>query len=191
MSCVKEVLVKRGRIRARIQAPGIAVDLNIAESASSLREIRRLVETVQARQGELLFEDPVGWQFSEELRSSPAAMEFIRQASRAEACTLYRKLSFDNLRVVDTFKKEFFATLEPNRTREQVVSQLSDIDGDARFGLVHIIGTVSKDDKALLVDALRKRFSQAELKTQFTHKDVLGKTVVELILFGKFQQEQY
>ncbi|MBI4151111.1 hypothetical protein HY492_03220 [Candidatus Woesearchaeota archaeon] len=188
---MKEVLVQRGRIRARIQAPGIAVDLNIAESASSLREIRRLVETVQARQGEMLFEDPVGWQFSEELRSSPAAMDFIKQASRAEPCTLYRKLSFDNLRVVDTFKKEFFATLDTQRTRQQVVSQLSDIDGDARFGLVHIIGTVSKDDKALLVDALRKRFSQAELKTQFTHKDVLGKTVVELILFGKFQQEQY
>ncbi len=187
---MKEVLVKKGRIRAKINVPGVALDINVAHSAASLREVRRILDTLR-QQDVIVEQDPYNWQFSEELRSSPAAMDFIRQASRAEQGTLYRKLSFDNLRVVDTYKKEFFSTLDPVKTKEAIKTQLSDVDGDVRFGLVHIIGTVSKDDKALLVDLVRKRFGNAELKTQFTHKDVLGKTVVEMVLFGSLQRDEF
>jgi hypothetical protein len=191
---VTKVLVKRGQIRARINVPGVSLDLNVAESASTLREIRRIIDSLQALPREQEFsveyEPAFGWAFSEELRSSPAAMDFIRQAARAEEGTLYRKICLDNIRVVDAFKKEQYATLDINRTREQVVANLSD-SGPARFGLVHVMSTVSKDDKALLVDLVRKKLGNVDLKTHFTHKDVLGRTVVEVVLFGQFPKEEY
>jgi len=193
--CVRRVLIKRGQIRARINVPGVSLDLDVAESASSLREIRRIIDSIQAlpaKEPEITmeYEPAFGWAFSEELRSSPAAMDFIRQASRAEEGTLYRKICLDNIRVVDTFKKEQYSTLDVGRTKEQVSTNLSE-GSNARFGLVHVMSTVSKDDKALLVDLIRKKLSNVDLKTHFTHKDVLGRTVVEVVLFGHFPREEF
>lgn len=190
---VKKVLVKRGKIHARINVPGVSLDLNVAESTSALREVRRILDTIQALPREELsveYEPAFGWAFSEELRSSPAAMDFIRQAARAEEGTLYRKICLDNIRVVDTYKKEQYATLDINRTREQVSTNLGDVS-QARFGLVHVMSTVSKDDKALLVDLIRKRLGNTDVKTHFTHKDVLGRTVIEVVLFGNFPREEF
>lgn len=192
---MKKVLVTRGRIRARINVPGVSLDINATDSSSTLREVRRIIDALSARQDDQIQIDAdwsQGWMFSEELRSTPQAMEFIRQASRAEQGTLYRKICLDNTRVVDTFKKENYCTLDGAKTKEVLQANLGDVNPDiARFGLVHVMSTVSSDDKALLVDMFRKRFPKAELKTQFTHKDVLGKTVVELVLFGAFAREEF
>ena len=190
-----KIVVKKGQIRAHINVPGVSVDLNVAESASSLREIRRIIDSLQnlpSKEPEITmdFEPTFGWAFSEELRSSPAAMDFIRQAARAEEGTLYRKLCLDNIRVVDTFKREQYSTLDVNRTKEQISTNLGE-GTNARFGMVHVMSTVSKDDKALLVDIIRKKLSNVELKTHFTHKDVLGRTVVEVVLFGHFPREEF
>ncbi|HSU72610.1 MAG TPA: hypothetical protein VLJ21_02060 [Candidatus Binatia bacterium] len=191
---MKKLLVKRGQIRAHIDVPGVSLDLNVAESAAALREVRRILDSLHALPREsdfsVEYEPAFGWAFSEELRSSPAAMDFIRQASRAEEGTLYRKICLDNIRVVDTYKKEHYATLDINRTREQVATNLGDVS-KAHFGLVHVMSTVSKDDKALLVDLVRKKLGNTDLKTHFTHKDVLGRTVVEVVLFGNFPREDF
>ncbi len=197
---MKKVLVtKRGQIRARINVPGVSLDLNVPDSPATLREVRRIIDALNQQprkmdDAELIpeYEPNFGWTFSEELRSSPAAMDFIRQAARAEEGMLYRKICLDNIRVVDAFKKEQYATLDVNRTRDQVRANLSDVNPtSARFGMVHVMSTISKDDKALLVDLIRKKMGTTELKTHFTHKDVLGRTVVEVILFGSFPREEF
>ncbi len=183
-----KLVVKRGRIKAQVNIPGIVLDLNVPDSVSSLREVRKLIETI--RRQETVEYDPFVWQLSDELRSSPAAMEFVKQAARAERGMLYRKLSFENVRVVDADRKESFSTLDTHKLKPFLTNSLADISGrDATLGLVHVMSTISKDDKALLVDSLRKHFPSIELKTQYTHRDVLGKTIVELILFGQFQEE--
>lgn len=181
-----KLVVKRGRIKAHVNVPGIVVDLNVPESPSALREIRKLIETV--RQDSLEY-DPFGWQFSDELRSSPAAMEFIKQAARAEQGVLYRKLSIENVKVVDADRKECFSTLGPEKMKQALQTGLADVGQGAAIGMIHVMSTISKDDKALLVDLLRKRMPRTDFKTQFTHRDVLGKTVVEVILFGAFEEE--
>ena len=192
-----ELIAKKGRIRARINVPGVSLDINATDSASTLRELRKILDALNSPKKEeeslsLDFDPGYGWAFSEELRSSPAAMEFIRQATRAEQGTIYRKVCLDNKRVVDTFKKENFSILDAKKTREMLQANLNDLKShQVRFGLVHVMSTVSKDDKALLIDLLRKRFSNAELKTHFTHKDILGKTVVELVLFGALPREEF
>lgn len=182
-----KLVVKRGRIKAHVNVPGIVLDLNVPESVSALKEIRKMIELI--RQDSIEY-DPFGVQFSDELRSSPAAMEFIKQATRAEQGMLYRKLAVENVRVVDADRKECFSTLGPEKIKQTLNTGLADIPStNASLGLVHVMSTISKDDKALLVDALKKRMPRVDFKTQFTHKDVLGKTVVELLLFGTFDEE--
>jgi hypothetical protein len=189
---VKEVVVKKGRIRAHINVPGVSLDLDVADSPAHLREIRRILASLPAKDLLLECDVPYYWAMSEELRASQHILDFIRQAAKAEAGAVYRKLSFDTVRVVDANRQECFSTLDATRAREQLHTHLTDFDSSvAKFGLVHVMGTVSKDDKALLVDAIRKQFPRAELKTHYTHKEVMGKAVVEVLLFGDFQREEF
>ena len=191
------LIAKKGRIRARINVPGVSLDINAADSISTLRELRKILDSLNSKKSDeetiqIDYDPGYGWAFSEELRSCSPAMEFVKQASRAEQGTLYRKVCLDNKRVVDTFKKESFSVLDSKKTKELLNANLGDLQPEnVRFGLVHVMSTVSKDDKALLVDLVRRRFHNAELKTHFTHKDVLGKTVVELVLFGTLPREEF
>jgi len=54
-----------------------------------------------------------------------------------------------------------------------------------RFAAVHIMSNISDEEKNMLTDVLGEMLENVEVRTGFTHKDVLGKTVAELILFGK------
>ena len=184
--------MKKGRIRARINVPGVALDINVADSPVHLREIRKILAALPSKDLLLECDVPYYWAISEELRGNQHVLDFIRQAAKAESGAMYRKLSFDTVRVVDANRHEYFSTLDAPRAREQLHAHLTDFDSSlAKFGLVHVMGTVSKDDKALLVDAIRKQFPRAELKTQYTHKEVMGKAVVEVLLFGDFQREEF
>jgi hypothetical protein len=185
---------KKGRIKAKINVPGINLDINVSDSAASLRELRKIIDVLNEREkGEqqtLELEPTYAWGFSDELRNSRGAMEFVRQAQCAEEGTLYKKLSIDNVKVFDTFKKEQYSQLNQDKAKDLISKELKFSNDATRMGMVHIISTVSKDDKAFLIDTIKKQLGAAELRTQFTHKDVLGKTVLEFVLFGAFPKRE-
>lgn len=191
----KELVTKQGRIRAKINAPGVNLDINVADSAASLREVRKIIDALNQRRLDDLdnfeLEPGFGWGFTDELRQSRGAMEFVKQAQCAEEGTVHRKISLDNIKVFDAFKKEQYSKINHEKAKELISSELKSVNASiARFAIVHIISTVSKDDKAFLVEFIRKQLSPAEVRTHFTHKDVLGKTVVEMVLFGGFPKRQ-
>ena len=190
-----------GKIRARIDVPGVSVDINTDDSLSALREVRKILDSLRNAsvvgvEGE--YED-IGvessprqsiWSLSEEARSNDQFMEFVKLASKAEEQCQYRRISVPNKRVIDVAGKKIYATLELDDIKKSVLGALHSIEPSRiAFVAVHVMGTISDEEKNTLCTVVAEHLVTAEVKTCFTHKDVLGKTVAEILLFGPMVTE--
>lgn len=191
-------------IRASIRFPGINLDINTSDSLAVLKEIRRLVDSLQtirykAVEDEIFDEfhlegDPymcrLEGSISEDLKKHKDVMKFIKQAVRTENDFRYRKISLQNKKVLDIIKKESYSTVDFESASKSVKRLLFNINPkDVNFLVIHIASSLVKDDKEMILDLMNKPFESASVKTIITDKDVLGKTLVEAILFGNFNDE--
>jgi len=186
----------RGSIRAKINIPGINVDICTTDSLNALREVRKIIDTIKSTHlssGEEEFEElnmdashkNIWWSISEEARSNTAFMEFIQLASKTEEQVLYKRVAIPNKSVIDMVEKKSYATVEVNAVRKAVQQTLQEVQPHhVKFVAAHILSNVSEQEKNMICDIVGEQTQKVDVQKAFTDKNMLGKTVVEILLFG-------
>gem|GEM_PF-3181322 len=198
---MKKLLMQlRGRIHAKINVPGVNVDIHTRDSPVALREIRKILDALRAASGGEEYDDitlestprhPL-WSMSDEARSIPEFMDFVKLASKAEEQMTYKRLSFANKRVIDISTNKSSVILDVADAKKQIRHALKDVNPkDVKFIGVHVMGAIDDDEKRLICDEVAQRIGKGDVRVSFTNKDVLGKTVAEVLLFGRLVEEFY
>lgn len=185
----------KGRLSARVRFTSLRLDL---ESEDPVRTLQELNKTLHALRGvEMardidLQDDPLVWRLgyiSEELRDDPELMEFMGQAMRVEENARHKRIAIDNKKIIDFDKNRCSSAVSMDNVRPRLMRLCAGHE-TAGSAVIHIAGKVSDDEKQAIVDMVRQRLPKAQLKTLFTNKEHLGKTVIELVFFGPFEEEE-
>ena len=186
-----------GTIRAKIEIPGVSVDICTNDSLNALREVRKIIDSLQANpvsSGEREMEDMtmdsshknIWWSISDEARSQTEFMDFVQLASKAEEQVTYKRAAIPNKSVIDMISQESYATVEITAVRKAIQDALRSVHtNDVKFAAVHVMSNVPDSEKNMICDVVGEQVKRVELKKAFTHKNILGKSVVEVLLFGK------
>ncbi len=186
----------RGRISARVRFPSFRVDVDSEDPLRTLQELTKALHALKSvemvREVDCAQDDPIVWRLgyiSDELRDNPELMEFIAQAMRIEESAQHKRIAIDNQRIVDFNTSKCSSTLPIDGVR----SRLTDLckgHEDSAAAVVHVVGDISDDEKSAIVDIVRQRLPKATLRTLFTRREHLGKTLVEMVFFGPFREEE-
>lgn len=181
-----------GKIRAKIDIPGITVDIHTKDSASALREVRKILETlrmtttrVEEDVEDIGFEQrPQLWALSDEARNNQEFMEFIHLAATAEEHFTYKRLAITNRKIIDVEARTAQITVDMEIVKAQLRSVIPNPNKIA-YAAVHVMGVLPQREKHMICDMIGEHLGRVDMKSTFTDKDILGKTIVELALFGK------
>jgi hypothetical protein len=184
-----------GRISARVQFPALRIDI---DSEDPLRTLQEINKTLQAIRGiELLkemdaSEDPMVWRLgyiSDELRENAAMMEFISQALRSEENAVHRRIAIDSRQVLDLNSNSCSSSLPMDKVRRRIIDMCCGHES-AGAAVLHISGEVAEDERQAIVDLVRQRLPRAQMRVLFSDGAHMGKTVIEMVFFGLFEQEE-
>ncbi len=188
-------LIKKGRMEAHLNFPNLKLNIQSEEPISSLRELTRILHTIKAIEFNREFydyeEDPVLFRLgylSEELRENEQAMNFLKSAVKVEDSFKHKKLSLENTKILDFNSKNYTTSVNLSKIKLKIISLCQGMDKSS-FAIVHIMGSIPDDEKNAIVDVIKNRLSRTEIKHFFTNKEVLGKTVIESIFFGPFEDD--
>lgn len=190
---MKKARVKNGIVDARIDFPSLKLKLKSNDPVSSLKEINKILYSLRSfdysddfnEDDDLFFR--LGY-ISEEIKNDQICMDFIRKALLVEESCRVKRLYLENVRVVDFNSSECLSQIDIGKARQRVNSLCRGMDR-TNYVLLHLQGSISGQDCQSLVDLFKNRLPHVEIRTLFSQKDMLGKSVIEAIFFGPFEEE--
>jgi len=192
---VKKRVTKKGRLEASLNFPYLQLKLDSADPVNALKEINRLVISLKAIEFNREFVDvddeSILWKFSnisDEFRENKEVMRFVKSASDVEESSRYKKVALENTRVIDFDNNNCSSNLEMKKAKSRIQELCKDCEG-SKYAAVHIMGGVGSEQKQAIADSIKGMLRNTEVKTIFTNRDALGKTVIEALFFGSFDQE--
>lgn len=190
-------LQKRGTIKAEITFPNVKITIDGEEPVKGLKEINRVLHSIKAiefnRQYVDVDDENVAWRLgylSEELRENQAAVGFINEASKVEEGFRFKKFSLENTKIIDLNTGTHSIALSQTKLAKQTFAVCFGNEKSS-FALIHVMGSLPEPEKMKIVEQFKNRLGKAKIKSVFTNKDVLGKTMVEAVFFGQFQEEDF
>ncbi|MBI2565168.1 hypothetical protein HYV79_04250 [Candidatus Woesearchaeota archaeon] len=189
--------IRRGNLEAKVSFPNLKINLESKDPVNSLKELNKIIHTLKAiefnRDYYSMEDDPFYFRLaylSEELRSHPESMDFIRSAMKVEENLRIKKLAIENTKVIDFQSNEYTSSLDNSKIKPKIYSMLKGMENSS-YVFIHIIGGCTANEKEAIIDLIRNKLPSADIRTLFTNKEVLGKTVIEGIFFGPFEEEVY
>jgi len=181
-------------LEATLNFPNITVKFTSKDPVSSLRELNKLLNTLRNMDVPIEssdLDDPLFFRFinlSDEMRNNQDIMEFLRSVNKVEENFKQKKVAIENLKILDFTNKSYTTSLDSS-TVQKKISHLVQGVVNADYAVIHIIGSISEDEKKMLVDAVSSKLPRTEIKSLLTNKELLGKTVIEGVFFGEFVPE--
>ncbi|MBD3318829.1 hypothetical protein GF342_02880 [Candidatus Woesearchaeota archaeon] len=181
-------------LRAKISFPHLSIEFTSADSLGSLREINKMLNTLRAMDFALEtseMDDPLFFRFinlSDELRANREIMDFLRSVNKIEENFKQKKVSIENTKILDFSNNSYSTSVDTEVVAKKLGHLLKGVS-NADYVVIHVIGSISSEEKQGIVDGIKNRLQRADVKTLFTDKELLGKTVIEGIFFGDFAEE--
>ena len=114
-------------------------------------------------------------------------VDFLRSVNKVEENFRQKKVALENLKIIDFGNNSYTTSVDSSGVTRKIDQLLQGVQ-NADYAVIHVMGSISKDEKQGILDAVRNKLSKAEIKTLLTNKELLGKTVIEGIFFGDFAQ---
>jgi len=182
-------------MEAHLNFPNLKLNIQSEEPISSLKELTKILHTLKAIEFNRDFydydEDPVFFRLgylSDELRENENAMNFLKAAMKVEDNFRHRKLSLENTKIIDFNSKVYTSSINILKNKQKIISLCRGLERSS-FAIIHIMGTITQDEKQAITDLIKNKLMKTEIKSFFSNKEMLGKTVIESIFFGPFEDE--
>ncbi len=185
-------------VKLKIDLPFLKLELS-GDPSKYLVEIRRIImelnkfalnELESDALEELMpsFGLPI-WKLSNELQKNETVMNNINELSQIEDGVLVKKTSLDNINeITDT---NTISKLNVKEISKSVSTLFNDVNKkDINFAIVHAMGNLPSDNFSIIFDQVKKQLPNTKIEAIKTKKEVLGKTVIECVLFGTFPEEE-
>jgi len=194
----QRVVQRKGKFEARLNFPSVKLRVESEDPVRSLQEVNKILQALRSmelnREYLAEIEEEPFWlrlgYLSDEMRSNPECMEFIKQASQIEENVKFKKLAVENTKILDFNKKEFSSSISIKKMRQRITNLCRGYER-AGHAVVYITGNASPDEQSAIVDMFKSALPHVDLRSYITNKNLLGKTVIELVLFGPFEEEYY
>jgi hypothetical protein len=181
------------KLKVNIDLPFFKLDIDSNPDPKILEQVRWIMKEV------MLQYDPIDikldnipfkldYQISEEFKASNL-ITFVKNAFTATDGCKYKKVTLPMQGLIDIEKgpSSSIDVKELDNCFKKLLFKISENKID--YVASHIIGNLSNDDYSLIVDQLRKRLPETQLRVANTPKDMLGKLVFEVLFFGEFPFE--
>lgn len=190
-----KTFIKREVLEANVNFPNLRLKMQSQDPLSSLKELNKIVHTLKAIEFNREFmdyeDDPIYFKLgylSEELKNNEKVMNFIKSAIQVEDNFRYKKTSIENTQVIDMNSKNYSTSINLNNLKKKINNICTGMD-QTTYILVHVMGSTGNEEKQSIVDVIKNKFPRIETRSVFTQKEALGKTVVEVLFFGGFEEE--
>ncbi len=173
------------------------IQVETDDAVMGLREVNKLINSIRLLEANDFFfedcDDALFWRLgnvSDEIKNNPELMNFIKSVLSVEENFRHRKVAIENKKIVDLNTNAYTSTMDITKIKSKILS-LIDGGTDINYGIIHVIGSIPVNEKQAIIDAIKNKLYNCELKSVFTNKELLGKTVVEAVLFGQFEPETF
>lgn len=193
----KVVDKKKGELNAKLNFPNVQLTLSSNSPISSLRELNKILHTLKAIEFNREFyefeeEDPLLFKLnylSEEVKSNNNAMDFIRTVAKIEENVKYKKIVVENKKILDFQSNQYTSSVDRVKLKAKINLLCSGYE-KANYVLVHVMGDWPDEEKISIIDQIKNKIPHAEVKSLFTKKNLLDKTVIECVFFGPFSEDE-
>ena len=189
-------------IKAKIDLPTIKLNVKSQDALRSLREIRKIMESVQRhpepglydlREIELengVYYDARFTQLSGEFSRNRAMMQVASALSDTFHDSRVRRTNINTLSEINVSKGTAERRIDAKAAKKAASHILGDVDKSRISNiLVHVMGDIPKRDAAMVVDHLRNELPGAKMESAFKSRRLTDKVTVEAIMFGEFGAE--
>lgn len=187
--------IKKHVFETKINFPGIKLNLRSNDPVPSLRELNKILYSLRmlsytddvypAEDDELFFR--LGY-VSDELKNNSEGMNFIKKALNVEESCRVKKIALEATKIIDFNSNQQISKVDLSKARQKVNHICKGME-KSNYALVHIQGGVEEQETAEILDLFRNRLQNCQIKTVLSEADTLGKTVIETIFFGSFEDE--
>lgn len=183
-------------MKFKLNLPFLKLDLEnantkqITELRKLLGEVNRisLLDLEQEAFEELMPQFPF-WKVSKEIQKNDKFMNVINEVSQLEDGVIVRKSSVENINEITD--QGTTTRINEDEMKKRVSQIFYDVDNTkVNFALIHIMGDIPEEEFMVINDQVRKHIPNAKIEMMKTKKEVLGKTLVECVLFGPLPQEE-
>ncbi len=193
---MKNVVVKKkGELNATLAFPNVKLTLRSNDPVCSLRELNKVLHALKAIEFNREFyeceEDPLFFKLSylsEEVKNHNESMEFIRTVAKIEENLKHKKIAVENTRILDFQSNQYTSNVDRMKLKNKINILCSSVE-HANYALIHVMGDGDNEEKSSIIDQIKSKIPHAEIKSIFTNKNLLGKTVIEGVFFGPFEEE--
>lgn len=193
---IPKTMPKVGKFEAKINFPNLKIQLETADAVAGLKEVNKLVNYMRLLETSTYFfdecDDTLLWKLgnvSEEIKNNQELMEFIKSVFSVEENFKHRKMALENKKIFDFNTNAYTSSMDITKIKTKIMSLFEGIS-PINYCIVHVVGGISPTEKQAIVDLIKNKLS-CDVKTLFTNKELLGKTVVEVLMFGSFEQDTF
>jgi len=186
------------RVKLTLNLPMVKLELtgdpkkHISELRKLFAELRQLSSV--AIDAELLEEALPSltlpfWKLSKDVQKNEATMSMLNKLSQLEEGIALRKMTAEN--ISELTDQGSVSKVNVQSVKTNVHGMLHDIDVEkVNTVFVHVAGDVDKEGFDIILDQVAKHLPHARFEKLQTQKDMMGKTLVECVLFGNLPSEE-
>jgi len=128
------------------------------------------------------------WKMSSELQKKGDVMNKLAQLSQVEEGVIVKKTAIENINEISETKT--LSRLNMQEVKKGINKLFFDFDSTkVNFAYIHAIGNLPDDSFSIIFDQVKKQLPNAKIESSKTKKEVMGKTVIECVLFGSFPED--
>lgn len=188
----------RERIKLKINMPFFKVELE-GDPGRHIPELRKLISElnkisltdleVGALEELLPSMSFPAWRLSRELQKNDKLMSTLSQMSQLEEGVAVKKVSIEN--VSEVSESRTLSRINIAEIKKAVSKLFFDVDvKKISFALVHAMGNIPDENFEIIFDQIKRQLPASKVDTLKTKKEILGKTLVECVIFGNFPEER-
>ncbi len=186
------------RVKLTLNLPMVKLELtgdpkkHISELRKLFAELRQLSSV--AIDAELL-EDALPsltlpfWKLSKDVQKDEQTMLMLNKLSQLEDGIALRKMTTEN--ISELTDSGSISKVNVQSVKNNVQGMLADVELDkVNTVFVHVAGDVEQEGFSIILDQIVKYLPHARFESMHTRKDMMGKTLVECVLFGNLPSEE-
>jgi len=186
------------RVKLTLNLPMVKLELtgdpekHISELRKLFAELRKLSSV--AIDAELLEEALPSlslpfWKLSKDVQKNEKTMSLLNKLSQLEEGIALRKMTTEN--ISELTDQGSVSKVNVQAIKNSVKGMLQDIETEkVNTVFVHVAGDVEKEGFNIILDQVVKYVPHAHFESLQTEKDMMGKTLVECVLFGNLPSEE-
>mgnify|MGYP001591681050 CR=1 FL=1 len=187
----KKLRQEESFVRLKINLERLKIELSGRDAHKCLREVNKILDKVNRAARQF---DEIDFDFesvlSEELMMNTSASKLLNQYSQIYDDYRTNRVAIENKKVVELEKGKVEDTLTILDVKKAITKLLFHIQKEhVKHAIVHIKGTVEKDEAKKVTDMITQELHKAEIHTVFSPSEVSSHTIVEAVFFGDFDSE--